>query len=162
MSRKPDPNSLRQRLFRLWVSNERLPAQHLSSQKYARLLGVSYKEKGNYIRKELSEFRSYQWPERWLNNLHAAHKRSAEENLEMLLWSKVIFEHQGPFTEDEISLAFVTKIMDILADAGLMKKTLKHGEPFYKKTGRFRSVEQADAAIKSCLKQGAKRLGVEL
>ena len=86
----------------------------------------------------------------------------SNEDLEMVLWNTVIFEHQRPFTEDDIAVAFVTKIMDILADAGLLKKTLKNGEPFYHKTSQFRSPEQANEIVKAYIRQKAKRLGIKL
>lgn len=81
MPRKPDPNSLRQRLYRLWVRNE-----HLSPQRCAKELGVSYREKGNYVRKLLSVFRNSHYFEQ-VQNLQVRHKRSAE-------WEYVPFDRK--------------------------------------------------------------------
>jgi hypothetical protein len=71
MTRKPDPNSLRQRLYSIWVRNE-----HISPKECAELLPVSYKEKKRYIWKTLSEFRTYHYFEQVQNAQE--HKRVAE------------------------------------------------------------------------------------
>ncbi len=82
MPREADPNSLRQRLYQLWVSNE-----DLSPKNYANLLGVSYKEKGGYINKLLSVFRNCHYFEK-VQNLQVAHKRSAE-------WEFITFDRES-------------------------------------------------------------------
>jgi len=85
----------------------------------------------------------------------------SNEDPAILLATKKMFQHKGPFTEEEISIAVITEIFDCLADAGLLEKTIESDGPRYRKIGTW-TLEEAEAIVESYMKQEAKKLGVKL
>ena len=83
---------------------------------------------------------------------------SQKPRARLRFWAKVMCKYREPFTEDQISLIFTAKILDILVDAGLLKKTLESG--VYLPTNDW-SPEQADEIVKTYIQQQAKRLGID-
>ena len=69
MTKEPNRNSLRQRLYQEWIKNPKF-----SNKMYAKILKEDYKTKKGYVRKLLSEFRRYHYYE----GVHNVHKRTAD------------------------------------------------------------------------------------
>jgi len=71
----------------------------------------------------------------------------------LILATKQMLEHQEAFTKEEIGIEVITEILDCLANAGFLEKTVIAAS--YRTVGTW-TVEEAEAAVEYYIRQEAR------